>query len=368
MSKNNYQNMKTKIALLSAIIAFSYTQAQEKPYTDIQMRNYAKKIDSIIVSEKGKMNGELDALDKTFKENKFSTEEKQKMKTEVAQKYEKIINEKVDSQKENLEEATRELVKSSLMGKGNVFDQIGFAQNNALLSFKDLKKTKKELLKQNDINISFAYSNLTKSAGSLDLANRSSEMKFGRSSSYVFEYRATRQFGALTSPVFYRIGLGLRTDTYRLDDSKIFVQQNRQISLSDFTAGNLINSRIFNYYFTVPVDFVFVLNPKYTTENGEKMLDNSKGNFRVSAGVYGGVRYLSQNQIIYKNFEDNRISNRENIRGSVNNFLMGGKISVGYGALNVFVKKDFTPIFNDNAKINNKYGIQIGLELLYVNF
>lgn len=359
--------MKTKILLFSAVMAFSYTQAQEKPYTDFRMRDYSKKIDSIIVSEKAKMNDELDALDKSFKENKLSADEKQKQRTEVAQKYEQIINGKVDEQKDTLEKATKELVKSSVMGKGNVFNQIGFTQNNALLSLKEYKRTKKELLKGDDFNISFGFTNLTKSAGSLSLAN-DSEVMFGKSTSIVFEYRATRQLGSLTSPVFYRVGLGLRNDSYKLADSKVFVQQNREISLSDFTDGYLRNSRVANNYITVPVDFVFVLNPKYTTENNEKMLDNSKGNFRVSAGVYGGVRYLSQNQIIYKNFEDHRVNNRENINGSVNNFLFGGKLSLGYGALNLFVKKDFTPIFNENAKINNKYGIQIGIELLYINF
>lgn len=360
--------MKTKVVLISALFAFSYSQAQEKPYTDIQMRDYSRKIDSIIVSEKAKMNNELDALDKTFKDNKLTAEEKQKQRTDVAKKYEQIINDKVDNQKSVLEEATKELVKNSVMGKGKVFDRVGFVQNNALLSFKDYKKTKKELLNGGDFNVSFGFTNLTKSAGSLALANKSSEAMFGRSTSLVFEYRIIRQLGKLTSPVFYRIGLGMRNDTYKLADSKVVVQQNNQVSLADFNDGYLRNSRIANNYITVPVDFVFVLNPKYTTENNEKMLDNTKGNFRLTAGVYGGVRYLSQSQILYKNFEDHKVNYRENINGSVNNFLFGGKLSLGYGALNVFIKKDFTPIFNDNAKINNKYGIQIGLELLYVNF
>ncbi len=360
--------MKTKLVLLSAVLAFSYAKSQETPYTDIQMRNYSKKIDSIIVSEKAKMNDELDALDKTFRGNKLSAEEKQKQRTEVAQKYEQIINEKVDGQKVVLEEATKELVKSSVMGKGKVFSQVDFTQNNALLSFNHNKRTKKELLKGDDFNISFGFTNLTKSAGSLALGNSSSEAMFGRSTSLVFEYRATRQLGKLTSPVFYRIGLGLRNDLYKLGDSKVIVQHGRQIFLEDFTTGYLRNSRIANNYITVPIDFVFVLNPKYTTENNEKMLDNTKGNFRFSAGVYGGVRYLSQSQVFYKNFEGHKAYSRENISGSVNNFIFGGKLSLGYGALNVFIKKDFTPIFNDNAGINNKYGIQIGLELLYINF
>jgi hypothetical protein len=241
------------------------------------------------------------------------TEEKQKQRTEVAKKYEQIINEKVDGQKIALEEATKELVKSSVMGKGKVFDRIGYTQNNALLSFRDNKKTKKELLKGDDFNVSFGFTNLTKSAGSLALGNSSSGVMFGRSNSFVFEYRTTRQFGKLTSPVFYRIGLGLRSDTYKLADSKVIVQQDRQISLADFTTGYLRNSRINNNYITVPIDFVFVLNPKYTTENNEKMLDNSKGNFRVSAGIYGGVRFLSQSQIMYKNFEDHKVNYRKTL-------------------------------------------------------
>lgn len=359
--------MKTKFALLTALIIFSYSHAQERPFTEGQMKIYSKKIDSIIVSEKTNMNIELDALEKSFKENRFSAEERQKKKTEVAQKYEQIINQKVDSQKQRLEDATRELVKNSVMGKGNVFE-IGFVQNNALLSTKSWKTTKKDLLKGDDINFSFGFTNLTKNAGSLDLANKSSEVMFGKSTSLVFEYRATRQLGELTSPVFYRVGLGFRNDNYKLADSKVFTQQNGQITLNDFTAGYLRNSRISVNYITVPVDFVFVLNPKYTVENNEKILDNSKGNFRVSAGVYGGVKFYSQNMINYKNFEGHKASYRENVNGSTNNFLFGGKLSVGYGALNVFVKKDFTPIFNDNANINNKYGIQIGVELLYISF
>lgn len=53
---------------------------------------------------------------------------------------------------------------------------------------------------------------------------------------------------------------------------------------------------------------------------------------------------------------------------AANSFIFGGKLSLGYKAINLFIKKDFTPAFNDNAKINNKYGIQIGLELLYIDF
>ncbi|MBO6184668.1 MAG: hypothetical protein J6O88_08230 [Chryseobacterium sp.] len=359
--------MKTKIVLLFAFLMVFYSRAQEKPYTDLHMRDYSKKIDSIIVSEKAKMNNELDTLDKSFKENKVSAEEKQRQRAEVAQKYEQIINEKVDDQKSDLEEATKELVKNSVMGKGKISDRIGFAQNNALLYVKDSKRTKKELLSGVDLNFSLAFSNLTNSAASLNIAS-DSEVKFGNSTSWVIEYRYTHQLGKLTSPMFYRIGLGYRGDMFRLADSQVFVKDGEHIFLSDFMKGYLKNSRFSNFYLAIPIDLVMVLDPKYTTENNQKMLDNSKGNFRVSLGIYGGYRILSQNQIIYKNFDGNKVNDIESNKGAANNFLFGSKISIGYRALNLFVKKDLTPIFNENAKINNKYGIQIGLELLYINF
>lgn len=360
--------MKAKITLLAVFFSFFYGFAQEKPYMDFRMRNYSKKIDSIVVSEKSKMNIELDQLDKDFKEKKMSAEEKQKKRTDIALKYEQIINEKVDEQKTDLENATKELVKNSVLGKGKIFDNIEFSQNNALLSFKDSKQTKKELLKTIDMNVALGFINLTKSASSLDIGDKSSQMRFGKSTSTLIELRFTRQFGSLTSPVFYRFGLGYRGDTFVPSDSKVFSYDNDELFLTDFTSGNLKKSRFVNHYVVVPVDFVFVLNPKYIVENNEKMLDNSKGNLRLSAGVYGGVRVVSQNQIIYKNADNHRVVYKEDIPGMANNFIFGGKLALGFGAFNIYVQKDFTPIFNESAKINNKYGFQIGLELLYINF
>jgi len=360
--------MKTKIALLVAFTAFSYSNAQENYQTEIQMKNYSRKIDSIVVSEKSKMNAELNILDENFKANKLSAEEKQKQKNEIATKYEQIINTKIEDEKTSLENATKEAVKNAVLGNGQSNYTFVVGGDNAILSFRGPKKTKKEILRTFDLNIAFGFIDLTKSASSFALGNESSQMKFGKSVSGVTEFRFTRQLGTLTSPVFYRFGFGYRGDTFVPKDSKIVDFNNNEILLTDFTLGNLRKSRFTNHYIIAPLDFVFVLNPKYTVENGEKMLDNTKGNFRVTAGVYGGVRVLTQNQIIYKNVDDHRVVNRENIPDKVNDFLFGGKLSVGFGAFNVFVKKDFTPFFGDDVKINNKYGFQIGLELLYLNF
>ena len=52
----------------------------------------------------------------------------------------------------------------------------------------------------------------------------------------------------------------------------------------------------------------------------------------------------------------------------VDAFLFGGKFSLGYGGVTLFIKKDFTPIFNDKANLPNKNGIQFGIEIANIDF
>lgn len=361
--------MKTKWALMTAVLAFSYTFAQERPMSP-QLKSYSKKVDSIVVSEKMKMNTELDELDKNYKEKKITSDEKQKHRTEIAGKYEEIINDKITAQQADLETATRETVKDIVMGKSGDQSLDLFSQNNAVLTLKSSRdRTIKELLNTFNFNVSYGIMNLTRSASSLAIGNDESRIKVGRSGSSQLEFRLTRQLGSLTSPVFYRIGLGYRLDVIAPEKPKVFVQDGKhELYVTDFQGGTLRKSYLRNYYAVVPLDFVFVLNPKYTVENNERMLDNSRGNLRFTAGIYGGIRASTQNYIFYKDEEGHKVKYREEASDALNRFLFGGKLSLGYGALNIFIKKDFTPIFNDHAKINSKYGIQIGLELLYIDF
>lgn len=74
--------MKKKITLITAVMAFSYTFAQENPH----LETYSKRIDSIVVSEKLKMNAELDEVDRNFKDKKITAQEKQQKRSEIASK------------------------------------------------------------------------------------------------------------------------------------------------------------------------------------------------------------------------------------------------------------------------------------------
>jgi ribonucleotide reductase beta subunit family protein with ferritin-like domain len=98
---------------MTAVMAFSYTFAQENPH----LKSYSEKIDSIVVSEKSKMNAELDDVDRNFKDKKITAEEKQKQRAEIASRYEEMINEKVDAQQSELENATKSMVRSAVLVK-----------------------------------------------------------------------------------------------------------------------------------------------------------------------------------------------------------------------------------------------------------
>jgi hypothetical protein len=360
--------MKTKIALMTAVMAFSYTFAQENPH----MKLYSQKIDSIVVSEKSKMNTELNDVDKNFKENKISAEEKQKQRLEIASKYEQIINEKVDAQQSELEDATKYMVKNAVLGKK---DTLHDGKNEILLGFGGMKmklnkdkKTPKDYLRNVELSVSLTGANLTSKDQPFAFYNKDSEVRNTVINSSSFTLRYENQVGGFTSPVFYRIGLGVRTDKYVPKYGKVFAQEDNMLFVKDFDRGNLRRTNMTTNYIFVPVDLKFVLNPKYVDYNGVKYLDNKKSQLSIVAGIYGGVRLESVMYNKFSNENSKRIVERERVMQGVNNFVFGGKFGIGYGGFNLFIQKDFTPIFNNDARLNKKYGLQIGIEVANVNF
>ncbi|WP_261512402.1 hypothetical protein [Chryseobacterium paludis] len=364
--------MKNKITLLAAVMAFSYNFAQESPQMESQIKIYSKKIDSIVVSEKSNMNTELDVIDKSFKENKITSDEKKKMRTDIASKYEQIINEKVDAQQSELENATKEMVKNSVLQKPDTLNrdknEMQFGFNGIRVKLNKNKKTPKDYLHTLEFSISLTGAMLTTKDKPFKLYDKDSDVKNTviNSSSYTLRYED--QIGGFTSSVFYRVGLGVRMDRFVPKYGKAFAQDSKTLFTEDFTRGNLKDTYLTNSYLFVPVDFKFVLNPKYIEYDGVKYLDNRKKQFSIIAGIYGGVKVGS---VIYNRFSTEntkRIVERERAMHGVNNFIFGGKFGVSYEGINIFIQKDFTPAFNNDAKLRNKYGLQIGIEIANINF
>ena len=100
--------MKQRFTLLLCLLSALGLWAQQKE-VETKIKMYGAKIDSIVASEKTKMNAEMDAVDLKFKEEKISNEEKILQKKSIAEKYEKIINEKVDQKTQNFKALPRKL-------------------------------------------------------------------------------------------------------------------------------------------------------------------------------------------------------------------------------------------------------------------
>lgn len=359
--------MKKKIALMTAVMAFSYTFAQENPH----LKSYSEKIDSIVVSEKSKMNAELDDVDRNFKDKKITAEEKQKQRADIASRYEEMINEKVDAQQSELENATKSMVRSAVLGKK---DSLYHGKNQLELGLGGVKmkinkdKTPKDYLRTWELAVSLTGANLTEKNEFFKFYNKESDVRSTIINSSQFVLRYENQLGGFTSPVFYRIGLGVRSDRYVPKYGKAFMQQDKTLFVDEFTRGNLKRTYLGNAYIFVPVDLKFVLNPKYVVHEGVKYLDNKKSQLNIVAGIYGGVRTQSVIYNKYSTEDSKRIVEKERVMQGVNNFVFGGKFGIGYGGINLFIQKDFTPLFNNDAQLKKKYGLQIGVEIANVNF
>ena len=218
------------------------------------------------------------------------------------------------------------------------------------------------------MNVAYAFANLTKDKGSFNPFENDSEMRIGNSHSVEVQFRKDKQLGSFTSPWVLRYGLAYRTDTYMPKRPQVFVRDNSQLYLEDFQEGNLKRSKLRNVYLTLPIEFQFYLNPKYTEYDAKQYLDVRKKMWKVGLGAYAGINTRSIVKVKFHNENDKFKKYHYTLDDGVNAFLFGGKFSLGYGGVNLFIKKDFTPIFNNKANLPNKNGIQIGIEIANIDF
>lgn len=346
------------ILLTASVMAFSqeksgniYDSRSQETLKD-KINSYTIKIDSIVSSEKKKMNDELDEIDKNFKEGKLSAEEKKVQTNDIAVKYENIINQKVDAEKESFEEITKERVKRSVLGK----------------SADEKKSDMKKLLNNSGILISGGYLNLTNSSSPFNFFNKPDEIRFGQSGSLSYQFRFEMQVGKYSSPVFLNYGFGFRADVYDVKKSAVFAQADGKLLQTAFTPNSIKYSQLKAEYLEIPIEMQFVLNPKYVDYDGEKFIDDTKSQLRIGVGVYGGVKIGSRIKYRYSDEVTDKNIFKQRVENGMNPFIFGTKLSIGYGGISLYVKKDLTPIFNDDALMNNKNGLQIGIELFNLTF
>lgn len=363
--------MKHKLLLPISLFICSFAFAQAD--SDDQIQTYKSKIDSIVTVEKIKMNNEMDLADTDYEKGTISEEQKMERKKSIAKKYEAIINQKVDEQSNQFQNLTKEMATESVFRKNTDTlknsNTIIITNNKSLISVStNDEKNPTAQLKKNDLSVTYGFLNLTENAGSFNPFESDSQMRIGNSHSFEIQARKERQLGNFESPIFIRYGLAYRSDTYMPKNPLVAEQSESILFLNQFDQGRLKRSKLRNVYLTFPVEFQWVLNPQYADYEGKRYLDNQKKQFKIGLGAYAGVRLRSIAKVKYYNENDKFDKYSFKVDNGVNSFLFGAKFSISYGGFNIFIKKDLTPIFNDDAIIHSKNGIQIGVDIFDLNF
>ena len=364
-----------KLLIFTVLTFYSLAFSQTQSTTETNVKNYSQRIEMIVSQEKVNMNQELLAVDESFKNGKISEEEMRKSKQDIAEKYEKVINDKVNAERESLDNLTKTNVRNAVLQQNDTISKnfssvaVNSSSHNSIVTISSSKKKEpKDLLKSSDLAVSYGFLNLTKDKGSFNPFENDSQMRIGNSHSFEIQARRERQLGSFTSSVFIRYGLAYRSDTYMPKRPQVFVENNQQLSLENFAAGKLKSSKLRNVYLTLPIDFQFVLNPKYKMFEDVKYLDASEKQWRLGAGIYAGIRTRSIAKFKYHDENDKFQKDQFILDSGVNSFLFGAKVSLSYGGLNFFIKKDLTPIFNNSANLPSKNGIQVGVDLTNLSF
>ena len=339
---------------------------------DNQMKSYTEKVNSIVSTEKANMKAETDKIDEAFTSGKITKAEQISQKERVSKKYETLINDKIENERQQLEDITKTAVTNSVyntkpdtLKNKNV---MVFGTSGLSIKIKKKDKSPKEYINTSAVNVGYAFANLTKDKGSFNPFENDSEMRIGNSHNVEVQFRKDKQLGSFKSPWILRYGLAYRTDTYMPKRPQVFVQDNSQLFLEDFQQGSLKRSKLRNVYLTLPIEFQLYLNPKHTEYDGKQYLDVRKKMWKVGLGAYAGINTRSIVKVKYHNENDKFKKYDYTLDDGVNAFLFGGKFSLGYGGVNLFIKKDFTPIFNNKANLPNKNGIQIGIEIANIDF
>lgn len=361
--------MNTKILLSGIALSVSAVLfAQETPTVGQKMKEHAAKVDSIVVAEKIKMKAELNSVDSGFKEGKITDAEKETQRKKIAARYKLTVREKVNAEREVLDEITEDVLASAMQNSDGDEDTETSEVSVSVKHPGKKSKHPKDLLNSSDLAVSIGFPTLTNSDAPFNFFNNRSEVRLGQNISWNFVLRREDQIGNYKSPVFINYGLGFREDIFDLGAERVFAQTQDHLYIAPFDGGKIKYSNLAVDYIEVPVGVNLVLNPRYIAHEGTEYLDATKSQFRVGLGIYGGVKVGNRIKYRYSNEVSNRIVVQERVTDGVSPFLFGGKFSLGYAGIHLFLKKDFTPIFDKETQLDNKLGLQFGVEFVNITF
>jgi hypothetical protein len=151
-------------------------------------------------------------------------------------------------------------------------------------------------------------------------------------------------------------GFSFQYNKLNIKDNQYFVQDGDETTLQEFQYDiKKAKFRVTNLVFPVHLEFGSSTKRDY----GDRVRFFEDGHFKIGLGGYGGVRLASQQKIVYKDEDGDRVKDKERRNFNASNFVYGLSGYIGFGDWSIYAKYDLSPLFKDQAFEQNN--ISLGL-------
>lgn len=346
--------------LIVLVIALNQTILSQDRTFEKRTSVIAKRIDSIILSEKTVMKKSLDAIEKKLAKKEFNQEEAKSEKLKVAEYHSQRINDAVSIQESKLQILVKDRVSGTLKSNDDfssrhrMFFDLGDENfvNDSITGLKIEKRWTTQFV------LAFgANSPLENGHTTTGNSFKTSPFGFG-------EFGVSLKYRIKEKSSLMNIKFGFSFATSQLvpeRDNDIAVKVDGQTILED--AGFPIKkSRLTAGYMTLPVHFELDFSKPQFDKNSNQFFLRSQRGLRLGLGGFFGVR-LSGSQFIKYNEADKRVRKNEYDDFNMNTLTFGPSAYIGYKDISFFGRYDANPLFKNNpSDIHNlAFGLRLDL-------
>lgn len=327
----------------------SSEKSENSPQIEKTIKDYSKKIDSLVKFEKLEMKKEIEVVNEHLSKNEIESAEATEQKAEISDKYAQRIETGVNNLQSELEDIIKEQVNVSLY-------DLDSSTNISV----ETKKRKYRPAKEMVWTATLGYSNLT---DGWDLGSMNdSGLKFGKSVAFTTG-PLLRYQPSVTSPFTLLTGLQFRSNNLRAENGTYFTDNdNDEGTLLATPYENQRKAKLRTNSLFIPVGFKYSFSKiEHDEENNMDYRNVDKG-FYISTMLYGGLNL--SNKSIVKYYSDNHNRNKiKNDITSVNDLMCGMEFDFGFHGYNFYIRKDFTDYFSKTTlPVNNgiEFGVRFG--------
>ena len=319
---------------------------QTKQTFEVQAKNIASNIESIINEEKAALKKEVDAVYDELVNGTITKEEAERKKEALAQVRATNIETRVAKEQEKLEI----LVQNKVDGKISENDSTKVTLINIGYD-KNIFKNTNEKRTTTQLVLAFGANNLA-----TDKAVANSDFYYWQSRFFEWGLTYNTRIFKNDNLLHLKYGFSVMYNNISPTDNRYFVpDENNQTNLEVFPY-ELENSRFKNVYLVAPLHLEFDFSGNKSKE-GNASFSTHKG-VRFGIGGYGGFRIKSK-QKMYYNSDDDKIRIKTKGNFNANDLIYGVSTYLGYKATSLYLKYNLNPLFENNVIDQNNISLGI---------